>query len=124
MPPKRKEGSQLLETMSFLYTSKLNENATKNLKKAQTNKEERQVIAKIFGLLQGQTPAANIKQEQIMLDFHYINYEFCKENSFSNEKTSTLLAIMDFLLQYMLERQILPEEGFKILKRILERHSL
>jgi CRISPR/Cas system CSM-associated protein Csm2 small subunit len=82
------------------------------------------VIAKIFGLLQGQTPAANIKQEQIMLDFHYINYEFCKENAFSNEKTSTLLAIMDFLLQYMLERQILPEEGFKILKRILERHSL
>ena len=124
MPPKRKEGSQLLETMSFLYTSKLNENATKNLKKAQTNKEERQVIAKIFGLLQGQTPAAKIKQEQIMLDFHYINYEFCKENAFSNEKTSTLLAIMDFLLQYMLERQILPEEGFKILKRILERHSL
>ena len=104
MPPKRKEGSQLLETMSFLYTSKLNENATKNLKKAQTNKEERQVIAKIFGLLQGQTPAANIKQDQIMLDFHYINYEFCKENAFSNEKTSTLLAIMDFLLQYMLER--------------------
>ena len=42
-----------METMSFLYTSKLNENATKNLKKAQTNKEERQVIAKIFGLLQG-----------------------------------------------------------------------
>jgi hypothetical protein len=39
-----------------------------------------------------------------MLDFHCINYEFCKENAFSNEKTSTLLAIMDFLLQYMLER--------------------
>jgi hypothetical protein len=31
---------------------------------------------------------------------------------------------MDFLLQHMLERQMLPEEGFKTLKRILERHSL
>jgi hypothetical protein len=39
-----------------------------------------------------------------MLDLHYINYEFCKENYFSNEKTSTFLAIMDFLLHYMLDR--------------------
>jgi hypothetical protein len=31
---------------------------------------------------------------------------------------------MDFLLQYMLDRQTLPEEGFKILKKILERHSI
>ena len=31
---------------------------------------------------------------------------------------------MDFLFHYMLERQLLPEEGFKILKRLLERHSL
>ena len=61
MPPKRNLGSQQLETMSFLYTQKLNENATKNLKKAQTNKEERQVLSKIFGLLQGQTPPQNVK---------------------------------------------------------------
>lgn len=59
-----------------------------------------------------------------MLDFHYINYEFCKENSFSNEKISTFLAIMDYLLQYMLERQMLQEEGFRLLKKALERHSL
>ena len=96
----------LLETSFFLYTTKLNENATKNLRKASTNKEERQVLAQIFSLL-GKESSANpqtAKMEQIMLDFHYINYEFCKENSFSNEKISTFLAIMDYLMQYMLER--------------------
>jgi hypothetical protein len=35
----------LLETSFFLYTSKLNENATKNLRKASTNKEERQILS-------------------------------------------------------------------------------
>ena len=89
----------LLETSFFLYTSKLNENATKNLRKASTNKEERDVLAHIFSLLQGKdSNAQNAKMEQLMLDFHYINYEFCKDNSFSNEKISTFLAIMDYLL--------------------------
>ena len=49
----------------------------------------------------------------LLLDFHYINYEFCKENHFSNEKTSTFLALMSHLFHYMLERQLLPEEGFR-----------
>ena len=62
--------------------------------------------------------------EQIMLDFHYINYEFCKDNAFSNEKISTFLAIMDYLLTLMMERQMLPEQGLKLLKQGLERHSL
>ncbi len=107
MPPKRAKdnsSSQQLDSQFFLYTPKLNENATKNLKKASTNKEEREVLAKIFGLQQKQESPQVVKQEQIKLDFHYINYEFCKENSFSNEKTSTFLAIMDFLLHYMLDR--------------------
>lgn len=60
----------------------------------------------------------------LLLDFHYINYEFCKENHFSNEKTSTFLAIMDFLFHYMLDKQVIPETGFKILKQILDKHSL
>ena len=34
----------IFETQFFLYTPKLNENATKNLRKASTNKEERQVL--------------------------------------------------------------------------------
>ena len=61
---------------------------------------------------------------QIKLDFYAINYDFCKTNYFSNEKISTFLAIMDYLLHHMLERQMMPEDGFKLLKRILEKHSL
>jgi hypothetical protein len=47
----------LLETSFFLYTSKLNENATKNLRKASTNKEERQILCQIFSLMQGNASA-------------------------------------------------------------------
>ena len=56
MPPKRKDerSQQLLETQFFLYSDKLNENATKNLRKASTNKEERAVLAQIFGVSQAQ----------------------------------------------------------------------
>ena len=133
MPPKRREdNAKQLDNQFFLYTAKLNENATKNLRKAITNKEERSVLSQIFGLITIGTSISHasgeqqqtMKMEQIMLDFHYINYEFCKDNQFSNEKTSTFLAIMDFLLHHMLDRQLLPEEGFKMLKRILERHSI
>ncbi len=44
------------------------------------------------------------KVEVLKLDFHYINYNFCKENYFSNEKTSTLIALLDSVLTRMLER--------------------
>ena len=133
MPPKRREdNAKQLDNQFFLYSAKLNENATKNLRKAITNKEERSVLSQIFGLTTIGTSINHtsgeqqqtMKMEQIMLDFHYINFEFCKDNQFSNEKTSTFLAIMDFLLHHMLDRQLLPEEGFKMLKRILERHSI
>ena len=114
---KKKDSQQMLDQF-FLYT-KLNENDTKSLRKAVTNKDERKVLSNIFGLQT--TPTAQNqnqvnKMDVLLLDFHYINYEFCIENQFSNEKVSTFLAIMDFILQYMLERQLLPEAGFKILK--------
>ena len=54
---------------------RLNENATKNIRKALTNKEERVVLAQIFGL-----NPLSVKVDQIMLDLHYINYEFCKDS--------------------------------------------
>jgi hypothetical protein len=59
----------------------------------------------------------------LLLDFHYINYDFCKEQHYSNEQTSTLLAVMDYLLHYMLDKQMLPDGGLKVLKKILERHQ-
>ena len=65
----------MTETQFFLYTPRLNENATKNIRKALTNNEERVVLAQIFGL-----NPLSVKVDQIMLDLHYINYEFCKDS--------------------------------------------
>mmetsp|Transcript_12783 Transcript_12783/g.21615 ORF Transcript_12783/g.21615 Transcript_12783/m.21615 type:complete len:176 (+) Transcript_12783:344-871(+) len=53
-----------------------------------------------------------------------INYNFCVSNQFSNEKISSLLAIMDFLLHVMIKRQLQMELGLKLLKQILAKHSL
>ena len=64
------------------------------------------------------------KVDLLLLDFHYINYEFTKENHFSNEKTSTFLAIMDHVFHTMLEKHLQPEDGLSILKRLLDDHSL
>ena len=64
----------------FLYT-KLGQNETKSLKKAPTNKAERKVLAQIFNLkslLDSNEPPNKI--ELLKLDFHYMNYIFCKEN--------------------------------------------
>lgn len=89
----------------FLYT-KMGQNETKNLKKAQTNRDERKVLAQIFKLNSLVGPDSPDQVEILRLDFHYINYIFCKENYFSNEKTSTLIAMLDSLLTRMLEKQL------------------
>jgi len=88
----------------FLYT-KLGQNETKNLKKAGTNKKEREVLAQIFNLKN--VTGHNVSNIEVLkLDFHYINYNFCKQHAFSNEKTSTLLAMLDAILSRMIENQL------------------
>lgn len=44
------------------------------------------------------------KIEELRLDFHNINFTYCKENQFSNEKISTFLTMMDYLLTHMLDK--------------------
>lgn len=110
----------------FLYT-KLNQNQTKGLKKAGTNQAERRVLAEIFNLktIVNVTPNESpSKTELLKLDFHYINYNFCKRNHYSNEKVSTMLAIFDFVFNRMLEKQLKPENGLKLLKDLLGNHSI
>ena len=65
----------------FLYTT-LNQNQTKDLRKSKTNVEERKVLNNIFGLNAiPKTPGAEVnKVDQLILDFHYINYDFCSTN--------------------------------------------
>lgn len=62
--------------------------------------------------------------QQLRLDFHYINFTFCKEQSFSNEKTSTLLAILDNLLNKMLDRSMTQDAGYALLRQFLSDHSI
>ena len=64
------------------------------------------------------------KVELLKLDFHYMNYMFCKKHQYSNEKVSTMLAILDFVFHRMLERQLKPEIGLKLLKDLLANHSI
>lgn len=68
---------------------------------------ERRVLAEIFGLNSITNLSPNdsaSKIEHLKLDFYYMNYTFCKKHQYSNEKVSTMLAILDFVFQRMLER--------------------
>jgi hypothetical protein len=113
------------DTTRFFLYEKLNENDTKNLRKAKTRTDERKILTEIFEL---EVPAgdqsAKSKMNLLLLDFHCINYDFAHKSRFSNEKVSTFLAIMDFLFHHMLERQIQSEDGSRLLKSILKRHCL
>lgn len=102
----------------YLYT-RLNENQTKSLRKAGSNRDEKRVLATVFGLkgLYGLAPGVTPnKVEQLKLDFHYMNYTFCKEHQFSNEQTSTLLAVFDDVLIKMLNQAMTADQGLALLK--------
>jgi hypothetical protein len=84
-------------------------------------------LAEIFNLksIVNVTPNGSpSKVELLRLDFHIMNYNFCKKHSFSNEKVSTMLAILDFVFNRMLEKQLKPEQGLKLLKDLLANHSI
>ena len=88
---------------------------------------ERRVLAEIFGLktITNLTPNDSpSKVELLKLDFHYMNYVFCKKHHYSNEKVSTMLAILDFVFHRMLEKQLKPEVGLNLLKDLLANHSI
>lgn len=122
----RREDSKIEEPDFFLYT-KLNQNDTKALKKAGTNVEERRQLATIFKLKTITDTDPNkqpSKVDLLKLDFHFMNYAFCKKHGFSNEKVSTTLAIFDHVFSQMLSKQLKPEVGLKMLKDLLKRHSI
>jgi hypothetical protein len=78
-------------------------------------------IFKLSAIKRTPTDEVN-KVDQLILDYHYINYTFCQEKSYSNEKVSTFLAIMNFILHTMIKNQLPVEEGIKMLKGILAKH--
>ena len=102
--------SEAFDPKDFYLYTKLNENDTKNLRKAKTKAEERKILADVFGV-----DVATNKTGELLLDFHSINYEFCKNHNYSNEKISTLLGMLYSVLNIMLDRHMAPEEGFVML---------
>ena len=88
MTPSQAAGSQRSQHSSlsngyeipevFLYTT-LNQNQTKDLRKAVTNRDERKILASIFNLNAiKKSPNDEInKVDELILDFHCINYDFC-----------------------------------------------
>ena len=93
--------------------------------KAATNRDERKLLNRFFSLDALKTnPKEQPNQvDQLILDFHCINLSFCKSKQFSNEKISTLLGIMDFILKTMIGKQLTVERGLDMLKEILSRHD-
>ena len=109
----------------FLYTT-LNQNQTKDLCKARTNIQQRIHLQEIFGLkaidlTAGEKP---IPLDQIILDFHFINLQFCNQKQYSNEKISTLLGIMDYLIHAIVKNELTNKQGQSIFQDILYRHTL
>jgi Cys-tRNA synthase (O-phospho-L-seryl-tRNA:Cys-tRNA synthase) len=90
--------SKKVKARDFFLYEKLNENETKNLRKSPSLSEEKKVLAEVFGLDNDKS-----KVGEIMLDFHSINYNFAKQHSFSNEKISVFLDMMNYLLYYMID---------------------
>jgi hypothetical protein len=53
-----------------------------------------------------------------------MNFDFCKRSQFSNEQTSTALAIFDYVFHQMIDQSLKPDQGLKMLREILNNHTL
>ena len=101
----------------YLYTQ-VGEEETKRLKAAKTVKEEKDSLIYIFEL-----KSVGPKIFELLLDFHYINYQFTKEQGFTNEKVSTFLAICNYTQFNCLENKSGPKEAMNLFTELMTRHS-
>ena len=60
----------------------------------------------------------------ILLDFHFNNFQFAKEQLFSNEKLSCLLGILDFLFRISFTTRLSMTASFERFKDLLLKHSV
>lgn len=106
------------EPRFFLY-SKLNENDTKKLGKAITNVETRFLLAQIFGVEGESVPAVSGSSSQvseIILDFHFNNFQFAREQHFNNQKLSTLVGILDWMFEISMKEGLSEDTSFQKFK--------
>lgn len=63
-------------------------------------------------------------QREILLDFHFNNLTYCISSNFSEEKTSCLLEILKYCIDYSLENRLNEGQSFEIFKKLLLKHSV
>ena len=71
--------SKLVVPDFFLYTT-LNQNQTKDLRKSGSNREQRLALNHIFnlGAIKRSPSDPSNKVDQLILDFHYNNFQYCE----------------------------------------------
>lgn len=60
----------------------------------------------------------------MFVDFHYANHNFAVQNSYSPEKYSTFLAIMNLTLINSLKLRYNNDKAFEIFQQLLLKHSI
>merc|ERR1712224_846685 len=61
---------------------------------------------------------------EILKEFHFNNYSFCKTQGFAHEKTSTFLSIMKVMFEEVCLRRLTMDEAFNFFKGWLLKHSV
>ena len=93
----------------------INRNSNKNealyLRDAKTTEEARELLEKIFRV--ERLSKGNPELRAILFDFHIMNLEFAKQRDFSEDKLSTFLDIMNYVLEYSFELRLDRQQSFK-----------
>ena len=61
---------------------------------------------------------------EILTDFHFNNLTYCITSKFSAEKSSCLLEIFKYCLDYSLSNRLTEPQSFEIFKKLLLKHSV
>ena len=75
----------------------------------------------------GGASSSSITKEDLILDFHFYNFSFCKERRFTPKKTSTMLSILKLVFDDDVKRMALGDtvtKSFEQFESLLLKHSV
>ena len=95
----------------------------KTVTKSQTEElyklaSQAQLRASLKGLFQTQL------HEDVLADFHFNNFQYCKRHNFTLEQTSTLLGIFQHVFSLVTEARAAKDHVQQVLASLLQKHSL
>jgi len=89
------------------------------LQAAETREQAVAILMQCFGLSVDEG-----FQAQILAEFHYHNFAFCRQRGFCGEKTSTFLSIMERVhTKSILDERLPIEKAQEMFERLLQLHS-